>query len=311
MAENTIEDQGGESDGNQNPGFGEMATREEEPQEGAETTETGQTEEAESTEGEENAEETGDGKEAETEPELTEKGTKKDPNPQSAVHQELANTKKAKTQMEQVLGDRDLLSKFIEQQYGVKVALNPAKAAEVEATKPVVKEYTAKDFESLDDVAKVVNGLQAELGNTKTAYETKIAELEGTVKSLQGNGKAQQLYTRMSEDVAELAKQPELDPKSPDYIPGLEEKIADRYKTLDFDEKSQTFRGNHSIGEVAHDFLDVVRMGKTRGSEQTQTVVKNKSEGAVRTSTKVKDVKGDDELKPGDSIAKGVSRLFG
>lgn len=248
----------------------------------------------------------------EGEPELTEKGTKKDPNPLSAAHQELANERKTRSQMEQVLANPDLLAKFMEKQYGIKIAV-PSKDGEGngKATAPEVKQFTAKDFENLDDVANVVNGIQSSFMSKIKEQAEIIQELGTIVHGMQQGGNAQRLYTTMSEDVAQLQKEPELNPDSPDFIEGLEQEIAGLYKKLDFDEKTQTYRGQYSIAEIGKGLIATARKARAKGSQRAQTVVKNKSEGAVRTGTKVKEGNGADNSAPATSIAKGVAELFG
>lgn len=315
MAEFTNEDQGGDTNSgtSEERSFGEVAVREEnvggsDPKPAEQSTEGG-TEYAEKT-GEETQTPT-EGKpagEEETKPELTEKGTKRDPNPQSAVHQDLANAKRTLSQMEQVLGNPELLAKFMEKQYGVKAQL-PAKDGET--VTPEVKTYTAADFETLDDVANVVNGIVSNFAKEKERYESEILQLKTGVNSLTAGGEAQRLYQKTSDEASALRSEPELNPKSPDYIEGLETDIAEMYHKLDFDERTGTYKGKFSIKEIGDRVIAAARKAKQKGSLDAQTVVKDKTEGQVRTGSKASRDGGTNEsADPADSIAKGISSMF-
>lgn len=291
------------TDENQAERFGEVTEREVEDSEDT-------SEEVEQSTETDNSENTGEtDKTAETEvtetkePVLTDKGTKLDPNPESAAHQLLANERRVRAQMEQVLGDPEKLTQFMEKQYGIK----SQSKVEAEPT----KSFTADDFQSLDDVARVVNTLKTDFVQKTDSLVKENQQLKETVGQLQQGGRAQQLFSTMSDDVSSLRQEPELNPKSPDFIEGLEERIADRYKKLDFEENTGTFRGGISLSEVGKDLIDVARLGKKKGSLQTQTVVKNKSEGEIRTSTGVKDEVSGDKLSAGDSISLGIAKKFG
>src|SRR5690606_18792007 len=56
-----------------------------------------------------------DGEEGEGQPKLTEKGTKLDPNPLSAAHQELANERRKLAQYQQVLSNPEMLKRYAAQ----------------------------------------------------------------------------------------------------------------------------------------------------------------------------------------------------
>lgn len=238
------------------------------------------------------------------ESQLTEKGTKLDPNPQSAVHQQLANERKIRQQMETVLKNPELLSRFMKEQYGGKLPVTEQPAT------PAIKEYKAEDFENLEDVAKTINGLQQSFLETKKTYEEKIATLSKTVSELTGNAKQTQVAGTINRDVSELQGIKELDPKSPEFIEGLEEKIVNLYNELDFDEESQTYRGNYSIAKLGKVIVDAARIARSKGSQQAQTVVKDKSEGRVKTSDKVETEVDSSQMSASDSIAAGISKMF-
>jgi hypothetical protein len=318
MAENENNNQGSgdASISNQPTGrsFGEIVEREDvvannaDENQGDESQTDDKQGEPKAQETEANAEAKADETKGEEEPKLTEKGTKLDPDPLSAAHQQLANEKRIRGQMEQVLASPELLAKFMEEQYGVKVPASTAKAEDKGESAP--RTYKAEDFENLEDVANVVNTLQSSFEQKVQTYETQIKQLNTAVQSLLQGGNAERIASKTESDVNGLRSQPELDPKSSDFIDGLESDIAQEYHRLDFDEKTQMYRGNHSIKEIGDRLISIARKARAKGSLQAQTIVKDKSEGKVVTTPKVSDEGDAEKADPASSIAQGINKLF-
>lgn len=296
--------------------FGEVTQREEPSDENAVLVEDKvkpketEDEVEESTESEETEGETETKKEDEVEERDPIKGTKLDKNPQSRVHQELANERKIRGQMEQVLASPELMAQFMKQQYNIEVPLRGGKQDKTEAPEAEVKEFKPEDFENIDDVASKFNDMQRSFVEKTKVYDEKIEKLTGVIQHLVEGGKMATVASNIEKGVGSLRNEKELDPNSPEFIPGLEEKIAERYNQLDFDERTGNYRGQYSIEEIGREFIDAVRMGKKAGSTKAQTIVKTKSPGQIKTSTKVEDEVDEDKLSPADSIALGVSRMF-
>jgi hypothetical protein len=301
--------------------FGEVTKREEPGEEGVEPVLVADKVKAEvkepetKVEGTETKEEVkpeGETKPEETtkkEPELTEKGTVKDPNPQSAVHQELANEKRIRGDYEKVLADPKLLAQFAEKQYGIKLPVAGDKpVTEVQAD--AIKEFKPEDFESLEDVANVVNGLQKSFVEQRKLDKQEIDGLKQTVTGLLQGGKQQAVHATLKDEISDLQKLPELTKGSPEFIEGLEEDIADEYHRLDFDEKTGAYRGQHSLAAIGKKFIEVAQKARKQGSIKAQTVVKDKSQGAVKTSPTTEEETDTSKLAPGDSIALGISKMF-
>lgn len=242
-------------------------------------------------------------------PELTEKGTKLDPNPESAVHQQLANEKKVRSQMEKVLADPKLLTQFLENQYGIKVPEVKTEEKKTEETS-TLKEFTAEDFESTEDVARTLNTLQKQFEETRNADKAKIAELESTIKGLAGESHDQRVVEGVKDGITILSQLDELNPKSENFIEGLEEKIVDKYKSLDYDENTGKYLGKYSILDIGKEFIEIAKTARKTGSLNAQTIIKDKSQAKINTSTEVKDDSRTDDLAPEDSIALGISKMF-
>ena len=259
----------------------------------------------------------------EEEPKLTEKGTKLDPNPQSAVHQELANERKVRSDLEtktknyeRVLADPKLLAQFAKQQYGLEVPVEPVKPVEE------VPAYKAEDFESLEDVAKVVNGLQKNLLDKTKSYEEEIQSLKQNVNNLLQGGKQQQIANTLTHEIGNLQKLPELTPTNSDYIEGLEQAIVNEYDRLDFDKeveidngpgkeptKIRVYKGNYSIAEIAERKVAEAKTFMKSGSIKAQTIVKDKTQGKVVTNQANTEELDTKDLSPADSMALGISKM--
>ena len=266
-----------------------------------------ETEEGKTEAGTEETEETG--KEGEK---LTEKGTKVDPNPQSAIHQELANEKRTRTNYERVLADPKLLAKFAKEQYGLNLPAAEGEKAEgtTEGETEAIKEFEGKDFESLDDVAKVVNGLRKSFVETHNADKQEIAQLKETVQGLLQGGQVAKTSTNITHDIQALQALPELTKGNPEYIEGLEEKIVNEYHRVDSDGKG-FYKGEHSLKEIADRFLDIAKTARKAGSQSAQTIVKDKTRGAVKTGPATTEEEDTSEMSPSDSIASGIAKTFG
>lgn len=301
-----------ENNNSESAGFGEVTEREPSEDTATDTqTETvGDTStdtETETTEGQTggNQAETGTeeaGKE-EVKPQLTEKGTKLDENPESAAHQLLANERAKASKYEKVLSNPELLAKFLDVQYGIKLP-----AAKQEEAVPL-KTYKPEDFENIEGVTNAINDLIKQGSETKTAYEATIKELKDKVQNLERGGQQQQVAATMSKDVSSLRSAPELDPKSPDFIEGLEEEIANLYHTQDFDEKTGTYRGNVSLAKIGEQVIGIARKARQQGSIKAQTVVKEKAAGKVKTSSTTDEGVDSATLSPAASIAAGIAKM--
>lgn len=327
MAENTNGNQG---DGSETPtrDFGEVVEREEDAVDETEVEDESQdeteTEEAEETEETEEAESEDGETEGDEEVKKTEKGTKLDPNPESAAHQLLANAKRDIEQRDKVLADPALLAKFIENQYGVKVDINKkdepteTKTEVAEVKVPEFKEYKAEDLENLDDVAGVINGMQKNfVEQTKSLVDqiktrdAEIKQLSTAVNEILQNGRDQQIASSLEQARNSLQQEPELNPKDPDFVEGLEEDIVAEFNRLDFDEKTGRYRGEHSLKEVGDRIISVARKATKKGSAKAQTIVKTKTPGKIKTSPKAGgEGKGSENMDPSSSIAAGISKLF-
>jgi hypothetical protein len=240
------------------------------------------------------------------EPQYTEKGTKLDPNPQSAAYQQLANERRLRTQFQQVLDNPEALKKYAAQ---MGLTLTEAKA---EIKDEQQKLYTPDRFKTPEDVANALNEMAA--ANNKTVAELR-AENQRLKEGFSGFSESRHIEhvaATMTQDIASVrAKYPELNPKSPEYDPDLEREIGEFYQELDADPRTGGYRGNHSLAKIADRFMRATGRGRTKGSQQAQTDVRVKQAGRVVTSSKGSSKEASESKDPGTVIAQRIAKAMG
>ena len=256
----------------------------------------------ETEEGTQETEETTKGEEGEKEV-LTEKGTKLDPNPQSAVHQELANAKRQVQQMETVLRDPELLRNYAKQNG---MTLTEAKADIKDEKEEVKDEFTPDSFKTADDVARGFN----KINKTVKQLREENTRLREGYEGINSTRAAERVVTNMQRDIGAVQeKYPELNPKSPDFNKDLESSIGELYNDLDFDPKTKSFRGKVSVTKIADQVMKAAKLAQKQGSQKAQTDVKVKQAGKI-TSGKSKKTGTPDSSDPGTSIAQKISKAI-
>lgn len=239
----------------------------------------------------------------------TEKGTKLDPNPQSAVHQQLANAKRQIQQMEGILTNPTLLKRYAEQN-GMTLAEAKADVKEQqEEVEDAVEEFTAEQFKTPADVAKALNDIRSSTSKTIKELKAENQRLREGYKGISSSRELERVANNMERDIATVReKYPELNPSSPDFDKELEQSIGDLYNELDFDPTTQTFRGKVSIAKIADRVMSAAKRARKQGSQRAQTDVKVKQVGKV-TSGKGKSSGGDSTK--GLTIAQKIAKAYG
>lgn len=236
----------------------------------------------------------------------TEKGTKLDPNPQSAVHQELANERKLRTQYETVLRNPEYLRK-----YAKEMGLTMAEAKE-EIQDKKEELYSADKFQTAEDIARALNEIRSGFTVKTSEYEKKIQGLESEIQGLATVRKFEAVKSTIQSDiVAAREKYPELDPKNASYDPELEKEIGELYHELDFDEATGAYRGSTSIAKLADRIMRAAGRAKKLGSDEAQTVIKERSAGRIVTSGKAVQKESQDSGDPASTIAARINRVMG
>jgi hypothetical protein len=237
-----------------------------------ESTETTESEETGSTQDTDSQEEGETLTSKKDEAEYTEKGTKLDKDPQSRLNQELANERAKARQYEEVLNNPKLLKSYLAQ-------FEPEKPAETETNEP---EMRVEDVQTTADLHKF-------LAQENRKVQSKMRELDDTIKHVKGTQEDTAIATKISGDViAVREKYPELNPyvvidgkkvKNPDFNEDLDKRVGDLYEKLDFDPKAKAFRGKISLAEIADVIMGAAGAMKKQGSQEAQTMIKDKRSG--------------------------------
>jgi hypothetical protein len=238
---------------------------------------------------------------------LTEKGTKLDPNPLSQAHQLLANERRQRAQYEQILNNPDMLKRYAEQ---MGMTLAQAKAE----VKEEVNEFTPDKFKTADDVAAALNNLQTQFSGKLTEAQKVIETLQSKVSEFESTGRIQQVANGMKEDIMTVReKYPVLNPKNPDYKEfgqELEKRIGSFYHQLDFDPQSNSYRGGVSLAGITDFVMGFVDQAKKEGNTEAQTKVIVKKAGKVVTSSKKTTDEGETSKDPGTVIAQRIAKAM-
>lgn len=239
---------------------------------------------------------------------LTEKGTKLDPNPQSAVHQELANARRQIQQMEGLLTNPTALQNYARQN-GMTLAEAKAEVKdEQEDAEDLVEEFTPDQFQTAGDVAKALNQMRSVTSKTVKELKAENSRLREGYKGINSSRELERVANNMEKEITTVrAKYPELNPTSPNFDKELEQSIGDMYNELDFDPASQTFRGKVSIAKIADRMMGAAKLAKKQGSRQAQTNVVVKQAGKVNQS-KGKSGSGNTQ---GLTIAQKIAKAYG
>jgi hypothetical protein len=222
--------------------------------------------------------------------ELTEKGTKLDPNPLSRVNQELANERAKIKEYEKVLNDPTLLKSYVAQ-------FAPA---------PETKEPVVPEKEIALTEVKTTEDLQSYLKQQDKKLNDKMKELDSTINTVKSSQKVTAIANGISSDIVAVREQyPELDPKNDSYNPELDTAVGAMYELIDYDQKTKTFRGNIKITDVASIIMKASGSSKKLGSEEAQTVIKDKRSGKVvsGSSSQAPDTTN---MTPGQIIAQRI-----
>lgn len=256
------------------------------------------------------SQETGDDEEdGSGDEQLTDKGTKLDPNPKSAVHQQLANANRVIRQMEGILTNPALLKRYAEQN-GMTLAEAKADVKEQQdEVEDAIQEFTPDQFKTSADVAKALNDIRSTTSKTIKELKAENSRLREGYQGINSSRKLETIANNMDRDITTVReKYPELNPKSPDFDKELEQSIGELYNELDFDPATQTFRGQVSLAKIADRVMKAAKRAGQRGSRKAQTDVKVKQAGKVTSGQGKSKSSGDTQ---GLTIAQKIAKAYG
>ena len=254
---------------------------------------------------------TDEGSEGEGKTEYTDKGTKLDPNPQSAGYQLLANANKKIAAYEKVLSEPDLLRKYAKE---AGMSLAEAKEELKDAKAEAKAAYTPDRFKTAQDIADSLNELRG--GSEKTISELKeeIRELREGLTGFSKSREVERITSTMSQDISTVQeKYPALNPKSPEYNKELESEIGSLYHELDAinpSDPNSGYKGQISLAKLTDRFMKGATIAQRKGSERAQTQVVSKQAGRIVTSTKSSG-KTTESGDPGTVIAQRIAKAMG
>lgn len=239
----------------------------------------------------------------------TAKGTKLDPNPLSAAHQELANARATIKQYEKVLNTPEYLKRYAA---GMGMTLAEAKAEIKEEVKEQKKLFTPDRFKTSQDIADAMNEIHSMTAKELEELRSENAKLKEGFGQSNAIRQIERVTTNMQSDISSVQeKYSVLNPKSADYDPELENEIGSLYHELDFDEESGGYRGRVSIAKIADRVMRAAGRAGKQASRNAQTDVRVKQAGKVVTSSKAAPSGGSESKDPATVIAQRIKEAMG
>lgn len=250
--------------------------------------------------------EDGDGKQ-----ELSDKGTKLDPNPQSRLHQELANAKKDLEMYREVLQNPKRLKSYIKE---LEEELGESTGQSEQDLKDKAKE---EDFVSDPDKIETVDDLKSYAKFLKKEQSREIESIKREISKKEEVSRIKETSNKITSEIETVQKlYPELRPlnpdgsKNPDFDPALEKEVADLYEELDYDKKTGLFLGKVSVKAIADKVMRIRKLGESSGSKRAQTVVIDKRNGAVKTNTGGNKTTDESQMSAAQTIASRIQRAM-
>lgn len=217
--------------------------------------------------------ENGDGGEL---PKKTDKGTKLDPNPMSALNQEYKNALSKVGRYEAVLNNPVMLRQYLAELEGEKGGNNNGGEEEIDISK-----LDTSKLETVEDIQEYAAKLQK-------GFQQKIAKIESQFTQGAQTQQIKDLGTKISNEVTEVQNQiPELrelnadGSKNPSFDPKLDDFIGSLYEEFDLDPKTKFFRGQIGFKRLATAIMSAVKYGETRASKKAGTVIVDKTHGRI------------------------------
>lgn len=250
-----------------------------------ESTDESEKETEESSETKEESDESNDEEEAgDKKVEYTDKGTKKDPNPESAMHQELANARSAMKEYQELMSDPKALKRYIsnlEEELGDETGESKAdikeRAEEENLITDPSKIKTPEDFQSyVKFLTKDFTQAKEDLIKEKNAIRQESSERAINERLVSEIDKLQNTYSFLNPTKADGTPNPDFDAE-------LEKEISEQFDELDKDSKTGRYLGKVSITKIAERAIRIRKLGEATGSKNAHTNVLDKRHGAVKS----------------------------
>jgi hypothetical protein len=201
----------------------------------------------------------------------TEKGTKLADDPLQAANQLRANAEARTREYENFLQDPEALERYVADLKASRGTQSAEKPADVnEDTQALLDIEDLRTFEKL-----MKQSVTDEIGQVKQT----VSGMVETQKQKATADKVGGGITAVQTKYPELREKNSDGTKNPLFNPVFDKKLGDLYEKLDFDKKTQTFRGQVDIVELADTLAEMMNTGKVKGSAEAQTIVKDKRAG--------------------------------
>lgn len=218
---------------------------------------------------------------------VTEKGTKLAKDPLQQANQLRANAESMVRQYEDLLMDPESLERYLED-LKISKGIEPTKSgdgkpAEVSKETQELLDVNPDKIETVEDLRNFAKGLQSTITNEIGDLKKQL----GTVVQTQQFNSTNQKVSQGIDAVK--TKYPELRATNPDGTPNplfnaeFDQTLADMYQELDFDPGSKTFKGKVDLMKLADNLAKMMSIGKTKGSGDAQTIIKDKRKGKPST----------------------------
>lgn len=234
----------------------------------------------------------------------TDKGTKLDPNPMSAVNQQLANERAKTREYEAFLSDPEQVERYLEE-------LRKERGVDKPAADP-------KDEISLDQVQTredIVRFLEQERRKDRGEIDNLKKTISGFMQTQGQVAVGQRIRSQIEEA---RRKYPAINPvkadgsPNPDFDPELEKQIGEAFDELDYDPRTQSFRGQVDFLKLVDRFMTAAKRGESAGSRKAQTVIQDRRTGRVVTGTQASsDSPDESNMTAAQKIASRMQRAAG
>lgn len=243
---------------------------------------------------------------------ITDKGTKLDPNPKSAMHQELANAKREAEEYRKFMSDPKQVKKYLaeleaevgEQTGESKDEIQDRAEDENLITDPS-KIVTPEDFQSyVKFLTKQLDKEKQELRKERETVRQEASERAINERLVSEIDTLQNKYSFLRAKNSDGTDNPEFDAE-------LEKEITDQYEEYDKDPRTGNFLGKHSILAIAERAIRIRKLGEATGSKRAQTTVLDKRAGAVKTGGGQSGTSDESKMTATQLIAHRMNRARG
>lgn len=232
----------------------------------------------------------------------TDKGTKLDPNPMSAINQQLANERRKVQEYESFMSDPEQVERYLEEL-----------RKELGETKPTADPKDEISLEQVQTREDVVKFLDQERRKDKVEIDNLKKTISGFMQTQGELAVGQRIRSQIEEA---RRKYPAINPvkadgsPNPDFDPELEKQIGEAFDELDYDPRTQSFRGQVDFLKLVDRFMTAAKRGESAGSRKAQTVIQDRRTGRVVTGTQASsDSPDESNMTPSQKIAARLQRV--